>query len=194
MWQVIAQADTVEGLSSVIPTISELPKGTELIIRFDLPIWAPVGKLADVAGAEWWGQWLAPSGMEVTDVHGNWHWMEIRGEADPIWLLALIPLIIKAVAALGITGFLSWAAVKLTANIFVKPAEVAYEREQAKIEFIETKLREGYQPDEITRWLEGIESPPPGVTLPEWAGPAALGTGALLIIGVVVVLIFMKRK
>lgn len=191
MWQVIAQADTVAGLSSVTPTVSELPHGTELIIRFDLPAWAPVGKVADIAGAEWWGQWLAGAGMEVTDVYGNWHWMEIRGRADPIWLIALIPLIIKAVAALGVTGFLTWAAVKVTANIFVEPAQVAKEREQAKIEFIETQLRAGYTPGQITSWLEGVESPPAGVELPSW-WPAGIGLGTILLVGLGAFLILRK--
>lgn len=195
MWQVIAQADTVEGLSSVIPTVSELPKGTEVIIRFDLPIWAPIGKLADVAGAEWWGQWLAGAGMDVIDVYGNWHWMEIKGKADPIWLIALIPLIIKAVAALGVTGFLAWAAAKITANIFVKPAEVAKEREQAKIEFTEERLREGYTPEEINRWLAGIESPPTEVSiLPEWdkVKPYVIGIGALIVIGLIAFVVLRR--
>lgn len=192
MWQVIAQSDTVAGLSSVTPTVSELPHGTELIIRFDLPAWAPVGKVADIAGAEWWGQWLVGAGMEVTDVYGNWHWMEIRGKADPIWLIALIPLIIKAVAALGVTGFLTWAAVKLTANIFVEPAQIAKEREQAKIEFIEARVREGYNPEQVTRWLEGIESPPPEIKLPEWLAPAGIGIGAIVLIGLAALLIIRK--
>lgn len=192
MWQVIAQADTIAGLSSVTPTVSELPHGTELIIRFDLPVWAPVGKVADLAGAEWWAQWLAGAGMEVIDVYGNWHWMEIRGKADPIWLIALIPLIIKAVVALGVTGFLTWAAVKITANIFVEPAKVALEREQAKIEFIETQLRAGYTPDQVTRWLEGIESPPPDVELPSWLAPAGIGMGVILLVGLAVLLMMRK--
>lgn len=191
MWQVIAQADTIEGLSSVTPTVSELPKGTELVIRFDLPAWAPVGKVADIAGAEWWGQWLAGAGMEVTDVYGDWHWMEIRGKADPIWLIALIPLIIKAVAALGVTGFLSWAAVKLTANIFVKPAEIAREREQAKIEFIR-EMAPIYGDDTVTRWLEGIESPPAGISLPEWVPAAGIGIGTILLVALGAFLIFKK--
>ena len=128
------------------------------------------------------------SGMEVIDVYGNWHWMEVKGKADPVWLLALIPLIIKALTMLGI----AFAAVKVSANVFVAPAEIAQEREQVKVEFIQARLAEGYTSAQIDSWLKGIESPPPGVTLPSLPMVAGISAG-VLIAGAIVLFLLLRK-
>ena len=188
-WETIVEASSVEELEYAIPTVSELPHGTEIIIRFDLPLWVPIGKLADLAGSEWWGQMLAGSGMKVTDVRGNWHWMEIHGIANAVHLAILIPLIITAVRWLGI-AFLSWMSVKISANIITKPAEIVKEREAAKIEFIE-KWAPIYGTETVKEWLEGIKSPPPAIKLPEGLG-LGIGAGVIVLAALVALLIFRR--
>lgn len=182
MWQTIVEANSLEEFQSARPTIYEVPTGSEVVIRIELVAWAPIGKLADLAGAEWWGQKLAPE-LRVADVYGNWHWMEIRGIATGMAPVVLIPLIVFGLAALG-WGAWIYSKIKISADV--------KEREEAKIEFIEERLREGYTPEQIDRWLEGIESPPPGIELPKWLAPAGIGIGTILLIGLAVLLIMRK--
>ena len=80
---------------------------TKVKIRIEVPSWAPVGRLADLAGAEWIAQQFAPAEVRVIDVYGNWHWMEIVGVAEGTPVLLLVTIIVGMLAALGITYLIS---------------------------------------------------------------------------------------
>ena len=105
-YQTIVSATSVDEFQSEAPDI-DLPPGTKVKIRMELPPWAPVGKLADLAGAEWIAQQFAPAEVRVTDVYGNWHWMEIEGVVEGTPVLLLVTIIIGMLSALGIAYLIS---------------------------------------------------------------------------------------
>jgi hypothetical protein len=108
-WQVIAEGNSIEEFEASTTTeIVDLPKGTRLRYRVEVPIWAPIGKLADLAGVEFLAQYFGPAGIDVDDVYGNWHWMEVRATVDPpLAPLTAVAVIILALAALGIAWYIS---------------------------------------------------------------------------------------
>ena len=68
----IAQASSPGELSNVTPTVQELSEGRVGRTIVESPIWAPIGPLADLAGAEsTFRNIFAPEGIEVLDVHGE---------------------------------------------------------------------------------------------------------------------------
>lgn len=182
-WQTIVEASNIGELEYAPCSVQELEKDTEAIIRIDLPWWAPIGWLANLAGAEWWASQLVGSGMEVIDVYGERDWVEVKGKADPIWLIALIPLIVKALAALGI----SFAAVKVSANIFAKPAEEVTERQKAAEEYTYTLIeRYGYTPEQASKALKDVQKA--GGEAPKPFDLAGILPVALLALAAIVVL------
>lgn len=106
-WVTLADATSLEELQAAKPAIADLPAGTPVKLRIELPAWAPVGKLADLAGAEWWASRFIGADVEVIDVYGDWYWMEVTGRARGTPVLLLITIIIAALSALGIAWFIS---------------------------------------------------------------------------------------
>jgi len=105
-YQTVVSATSVDEFQDKAPDI-DLPPGTKVKIRIELPPWAPVGRLADLAGAEWVAQWFVPAEVKVIDVYGNWHWIEIVGVVEGTPVLLLVAIIVSMIAALGITYFIS---------------------------------------------------------------------------------------
>lgn len=108
-YQTLIDASTIKEFESLASTvgIADLPPGTNILIRVELPSWEPVGKLADLAGTEWFAQQFAPAQVRVVDVYGNWHWIEIKGVVEGTPILLLVAIIIVALSALGIAYFIS---------------------------------------------------------------------------------------
>ena len=197
-WQTIVPSTPADKLEYVTPAISELPKNTEVIIRIDLPFWAPIGKLADLAGAEWWASWLSPAGLVVDDIYGDWRWLEIKGRADPLWLIPLLPLIVKALAALGLAGLLAWLSVSVTANIFVKPEEIVAEREVRRVEYIKWRTSPtggGATAEQAVKEVEGFAPPPPQAKelFADILPAVGIGAGAGILILLIILFLAGRR-
>ncbi len=107
MYQTLVVANNIDEFEAARPSIDDLPPGTKIRLRVELPAWAPIGKLADLAGAEWFAQQFAPAQIRVIDVYGDWHWMELTGVAEGSPVLLLITVIVAALSLLGITFFIS---------------------------------------------------------------------------------------
>lgn len=68
----IAQASSPGELQNVTPSVRELTAGRVGRTIVESPIWAPIGPLADLAGAETiFRNIFTPEGIEVIDVHGE---------------------------------------------------------------------------------------------------------------------------
>ncbi len=106
-FQPIIDATSIDEFGAVLPTIEDLPKGAKILLRIELPPYAPIGKLADLAGMEWWAEQFIGADVRVTDVYGNWHWLEIMGVAEGTPVLLLVTIIIGALSALGIAWLVS---------------------------------------------------------------------------------------
>lgn len=178
MWQTVYTARSESEAGSVLPTIGDIPAGSQVKIRIDLQPWAPVGKLADLAGAELWAQKLYPE-MTVSDVYGDWHWIEIRGVAKGAFPIAIALIVFGVLALFGVAA---WAAVSISADI--------REVQVAKSEYMEVAIRAGYTPAEAAEAWEKAQ-PLPGVALASGVA-AGLGFGALLLIGVGAFLLLRK--
>jgi len=173
MWTEIARANTIAELQNIVPTYADIPAGTEVNIHLELQWWAPIGKLADMAGAEWWAPRLAQCHMDVIDVSGNWHYIDIRGIARGMPVVLLIAIIAASVVVLGLGVYIS--SVVITANIETKKLEQANEW-----------LRLGYTPEQVSQMLGAVTFKP---TLPAIAG---ISTGAIILIGLAVFLLMRK--
>jgi len=151
-WQVLAQGKTVEEFQNSQPPITELEENTPILIHIELASWAPVGILADIAGAEWWAEKVAPAGMIVDDVSGDWHSLDVRGHADIAFVLILIPCIAAVIIALA------WAVTTIKISADVK------ERELAKIKFLEEGMKLNYSAADLSDMLAGIKTVPPDLS------------------------------
>ncbi len=68
----IAQAGSPGELQDVTASISEIGEGRLGRTIVESPIWAPIGPLADLAGAEFiFRQFFEPEGIEIIDVYGE---------------------------------------------------------------------------------------------------------------------------
>ena len=210
-WQQILKATSEAEARAAKPAIADIPAGTEIQINIDLPIWLPVGKLADLAGIEllaqrFWADKLYPK-MRVTDVEGNWNYIIIRGKAIgvaplaiflAVWAAIKIPIIISLIGAAA--GFI---AVTIFANI-TEQQRIAAQREVVKAEATEaiiSAMERGVIPSaplsDITAWLEGIKTPPPeaaSIVDQFKAALPALGISAgVLLLIVLGIFLFMRR-
>ena len=178
MWTEIARAKTTEELQNLVPTYADIPAGTEVNIHLELQWWVPIGKLADLAGAEWWAPRLAQADMDVIDVSGNWHYIDIRGIARGMPVVLLIAILASAVAILGIGAYIS--SVVITANMETKKLEQANEW-----------LRAGYTPEQVSQMLGAATFTPslPSIPTPTLAG---LGIGTIAIIAVIAFLLLRR--
>ncbi len=176
MWTEIVRASTADELQNTIPAYSEIPAGTEVNIHLELQWWAPIGKLADMTGAEWWAPQLAQADMDVIDVSGNWHYIDIRGRARGMPVVLLIVIIAAAVAVLGLGVYL--ASVIITANMETK-----------KLEQVNEWVLAGFSPEQIAQMLEGVKFEPTTPSLPAIAG---ISTG-VLIVGAIVLFLVLRR-
>jgi len=193
-WQLILKASSEAEAREAKPAIADIPAGSEVQINIDLPVWAPVGRLADLAGVEFWASKLYP-GVQVTDVEGNWHYIVIHGRAIGAFPIA-IALIVFGV--LGVVGLAAFATVSIYANI-TEQQKIATEREAAKIEatYEILRLRPELTFGEVTSWLEGITTPPPehkGIIDQFKATLPAVGIGTGVIILIVLAAIFLLGR
>ena len=106
-YQTIISAKTIEEFQSKQAAIDDIPVGSKIRIKIELPSWAPFGNLADMAGAEWFASAFAPGEMQVTDVYGSWRSITIEGIAIGTPVLLLVAIIVGALSALGIAWFVS---------------------------------------------------------------------------------------
>jgi len=183
MWTTIVEARSVQELESLTPLYSEIPAGTPILIRLELQWYAPImvfpgGKLADLAGAEWWAPRLAQADLEVIDVRGNWHWMEIEGRTRGTPVVLIIAAIVGFVAIFGLSVYIS--NVRITANI-----------EQKKLEQADEWLRAGYTPGQVSQMLGEITFEP---TLPTPSLPTIAGISVGVIgIGVIILFLILRK-
>jgi hypothetical protein len=105
-YETIISADSIEDFENQA-TSRDLPPGTKVKIRIELPAWAPIGVLADMFGAEWVASRFVPAEMVVDDVYGSWRWVEITGTVYGTPVLILVTVIVGMLAALGIAYFAS---------------------------------------------------------------------------------------
>lgn len=69
---VVAQATSPDQLRQVTPTVASIESGTRGRTIITSPVWAPIGPLADLAGAETlFRRVFVPEGIDVIDVHGE---------------------------------------------------------------------------------------------------------------------------
>ena len=177
-WREILKATSEAEAREAKPAIADIPAGSEVQINIDLPWYAPAGKLADLAGMEFWAQKLY-SEMQVVDVEGNWHYIIIHGKAKGAFPIAIALIVFGVLAAVGLTTF---ATVTIYSNI-TEQQTIAAERERAKIEITEKLLDMGHPLGEITAWLEGIKTPPPEVQsiIGDIAKPLGISAGIILV-------------
>ena len=117
-WITLVESGSLEEFAAATPAIDELPKWTKLKLRFELPWWAPIGNIIEIAPESWWVDKLAPGDITVTDVRGGWCWLEVDGYVDPPHpSLLVIALFIAALASLafGISAIIK--AVRLDVDI-----------------------------------------------------------------------------
>ena len=117
-WVTIAEARSLDEFRLATPSIAELPKWTNIKLRIELPWWAPVGNLLEIAPKSWWVDKLTPEGIVVTDVKGGWYWLEVYGLIDPPHpSLLVISVFITAIAllAFGISALIK--SIKLSADL-----------------------------------------------------------------------------
>lgn len=121
----IAQASSPGELRNVTPSVRELSEGRVGRTIVESPIWAPIGPLADLAGAERiFSGIFAPEGIEVIDVHGeglttaviDWRisptFRTAQGNAQ---MSAVVILTIAVLAALTLALFATgWAVKQIT--------------------------------------------------------------------------------
>ena len=178
MWTTIVEARSVQELESLTPLYSEIPAGTPILIRLELQWYAPIGKLADLAGAEWWAPRLAQADLEVIDVQGNWHWMEIEGITRGTPVVLIIAAIVGFVAIFGLSVYIS--SVRITANI-----------EQKKLEQADEWLRAGYTPEQVSQMLGEITFEP---TLPTPSLPTIAGISVgVIAIGAIILFLILRK-
>ena len=71
-YTLIAQASSAEDLRDFSPTVGRIEEGRLGRTIIKSPSWAPIGPLADLAGAEVvWRKVFSPEGIEVIDVYGQ---------------------------------------------------------------------------------------------------------------------------
>lgn len=181
---VIAQANSVEELQSAFLPYKEIPAGTPIKIRLELAKWFPMGKLADLAGAEFWAKHLIRADMDVLDVYGDWYWIEIEGKARGLAVPLLIAIIAGAVAVLGLAAFIT--SVVITAKI-----------EKEKLQTATDLINKGLTPEEVSQVLEATKPAAPKLpTVPKLptSALAGLGIGTGAIIAIVAGLLLLSAK
>ena len=173
--EIIAQGD-FDSFARASPAVADLPAGTPVLLRVELQPWAPLGKLADLAGTEQWAQKLVSAHIKVEDVYGSWGWVEVRGHVTGTPAHLIIAGIVVALIALG---YAAWIVKDIMLSADIKT------REKAAQDLLQDLIDDhGLTPKEAADIVAGITPAPPGVTLPDWVKPAATGIG----IGLVVVL------
>ena len=191
-WQEILKATSEAEAREAKPAIADIPAGTEVQINIDLPWYAPAGKLADLAGIEFWGSKLY-SEVDVTDVEGNWHYIIIHGKAKGALPIAIALVVFGVLIVVGLATF---ATVTIYANV-TEQQKIAAEHEIAKIEATERLLDRGYSIGDVTDWLEGIRTPPPeaaDIVDQFKSALPAIGIGTAGIIIVVLLALFLLGR
>jgi len=88
-------------------TNQDLPPGTKIRLTFELPAYAPIGNLADLAGAEFFYSYFVGADTTVDDVYGEARKVTILGTVNGTPILLLVTIIIAALSALGIAYLVS---------------------------------------------------------------------------------------
>ena len=116
MWTTIVEARTLEEFEESTPAIQSMPKGMKG--RLVVEAWG-IGPLADLWGVEMIASRFLPVGAEVTGVWGEgWSRAVIEFESDPIWVLALIGVIVSFLVGLGLSIYLIKLMIELTEKLF----------------------------------------------------------------------------
>lgn len=180
MWKTIYQANSAEELEAPVIDYQDIPPGTPVKIRLEMQPWAPIGKLADMAGAEWWVPKLVQADVTDVDVYGDWHWIVIEGRAIGAATALIIAAIAGFVATYGLSVYL--VSVVLQADI-----------EEAKLEQTEKWLREGYTPEQVSTMLRETR-PAKADFMPDLSAPAiaGIGTSTILLVGLGLFLLLRK--
>ena len=176
-WTVVAQANSESELYSLTPLYADVPAGTEVNIHLELQWWAPIGKLANLAGAEFWAPRLAQADLDVIDVSGDWHYIDIRGTARGMGTVLLIAILAAAVATLGLGVYI--ASVVITANM-----------EEKKLEQANAWIKEGYTPEQVTQMLKEVKPATP--KLPALDLPEGITIG-VIVVGVIALVLLLKK-
>lgn len=116
-WVTVFEANSLEELKSVQPSVADIPAGSPVQIQITLPWWLPIGVLGDLAGNEFWVEKFAGTDFQVDDVSGDWHNFYITGTSKGLGPLVLAAIIVIALSAVGIAFMLCQAYCKVQAEI-----------------------------------------------------------------------------
>jgi hypothetical protein len=194
-WQTIIDASSLEEAKTAKPTIADIPAGSRVKIRVEFAWYAPIGKIGDLAGAELWYPKLLPYDLEVIDVYGDWHWIEILGTAKGFPVLPVVIAISASIAALGIAFFVT--RFLMQAEI-TEQAEIQAEREERRFEYVRWRTSpEGGSATPELAWQEVTKGTPPEPVkeeakslFPDLFPEVGMG----LVIVVLIVLLLLSRR
>lgn len=199
-WQTIFEANSLDELKSVQPSVADIPAGSSVQIQITLPWWLPIGQLGDLAGNEFWVEKFAGTDFQVNDVSGDWHNFYITGTAKGMGPLVLAAIIIIALSAVALAFMLSQAYVKVQADI-VERQQIAAQTISDAEKFLEIQQAAGISPDVAIKQLQAATgaadatgaaaaagtSPFSGLTTP-------LLIGGLILLAIAVVPSIMPRR
>jgi hypothetical protein len=158
-WQTIIDASSLEEAKTAKPTIADIPAGSRVKIRVEFAWYAPIGKIGDLAGAELWYPKLLPYDLEVIDVYGNWHWIEILGRAKGLPVIPLVIGISSFLAGFGLGIFVRRVLVQAE---ITEQARIQAEREERRFEYVRWRTSpEGGSATPEEAWQEIIKGTPP---------------------------------
>lgn len=110
-WVTIAEGTSEEELRTVVPDITDIPKGTRGRIEIHAPL---AGRLFDLAGMEQIAGFFLPAEVKIIDVYGEgWNKGFILFEATGSAIMTVIYCILVALAALGILSILNYFGISI---------------------------------------------------------------------------------
>lgn len=173
MWKTIIELQdaTLDELRAATPAVNDIPPGTDIRIRIGVPWYlVPAGKMADLAGTEFWAQKLVDAEVKVIDVFYDNRTIHIQGvtEGSPVALI-----VFGIIAALLAFGIFRVTEAMMEADI----------TEQRKLETFNALIDKGYSPEKAQQMIETFE-PERGDFLPELPGAGiGIGVGTVLLVG-----------
>jgi hypothetical protein len=194
-WQTIIDASSLEEARTAKPAIADIPAGSRVKIRVEFAWYAPIGKIGDLTGAELWYPKLLPYDLEVVDVYGDWHWIEILGTAKGFPVLPAVIAVSALITALGIAFFVTRFLIQ--ADI-TEQAKIQAEREERRYDYIRWRTSpEGGSVTPEQAWQEVVEGAPPESVkeeakslFPDLFPKVGMG---LVIVALVVLLLLSRR-
>jgi len=183
-WKTVAVAQSKDELRTLTPSVADIPNGSQVLITVELPAWLPLAHIFNLP-VEWVTQKFLGV-MKVTDVRAEGlYTIEIHGIAQGVLWVVALPILIAILAGLSAFGIYAWKEIRVS---YYETLTAQAEAEKAKVEVTTQALKDGYSLAEITKWLEGIKSPPPEyksiLDQAKSALPAiGISTGVLVLIG-----------